>query len=87
MQVRLHHRSSEPLMDTRARQQISSDSERKVKGYGLLFYGGMIALCGGILAEGRPAFFLVVAPGLIAFVIGLLTLIRRAGEHRRRDER
>jgi len=83
MQVRLRHRSSELLMETRSRQQASSDSEQKLKGYGLLFYGGMTALCGGILAESRPAFILVVAPGFIAFVIGLLTLVQRASSKRR----
>ena len=74
-------------MGTRSRKGAASDGEQKVKGYGLLVYGGMMALGGGILAGERPVFLLVAALGACAFIFGLLTVIRRGRQRLRDDER
>jgi len=65
-----------------SRKIVASYGEMKVKGYGLFVYGGMMMLGGGMLALGHPVFILVAAPGLLAFLLGLHTLVQRARRKR-----
>jgi len=75
-------------MGTQSRIEVQLNGEQKVKAYGLIVYGAMTTLAGGVLAERRHAFILVAALGLIALIIGLITLARRtASDHLRKNMR
>jgi uncharacterized membrane protein HdeD (DUF308 family) len=74
-------------METGSQKETNSDGEDKVKGWGLIVYGGMMMLGGGMLAMNRPGFIVVAAIGSIAFVIGLVALSRRFRQHLRVDKK
>jgi hypothetical protein len=73
--------SSELLMGNRSRKNLQPGGGEKLKGYGLVVYGAMM-IGGGMLAKGHPAFIVVAVFGVVAFILGVRSLVRHAQQER-----